>query len=69
MSIQSLEQLKDRLTKHDWTYEMSDDSNSFYKGKSEEKNLRESAVALGDAGIDLYNSFYNRFAYPKGNPL
>jgi hypothetical protein len=66
MKIQELEV---KLKSHDWTYEMSDDSSAFSRGRETDYKLRSEAKELGPDAVALYNSYYERYAYPKGNPL
>ena len=66
---EQLNELESKLKQQDWTWEMSDDSSAYSKGRESEMKLREAAKDLGSEGIALFNKYYNAYAYPKGNEL
>lgn len=63
----TFEDLQDLLSKHDWSYEMSDDSRVWNKGKSQQKQiksvieyiLKNSVASLEDVKIEL-NKYTNK---------
>jgi hypothetical protein len=48
--------LKNLLSKHDWYFEMSDDSKKYAPGKRSEKEIMDLVNKMGDEGKKIYNS-------------
>jgi hypothetical protein len=48
--------LKNLLSKHDWYFEMSDDSKKYAPGKRSEKEIMDLVSKMGDEGKKIYNS-------------
>jgi hypothetical protein len=61
--------LETMLKNNDWTYEMSDDSSAYTKGKNHDINCRKVAKEIGTDGVSLYNQYYLKYAYPKDDLL
>lgn len=64
-----LAEFEKKLKSQDWTYEMSDDSSQYHKGHQSDLELRAEAKEVGLEGVRLYNDYYERYSYPKGNPI
>jgi hypothetical protein len=71
MTDQIKAQLADLLAKHDWWYQMSDDSRWYDSGRESEEAIKALIKQIGNDGVDMYNAakpqedWYHKMEYQK----
>jgi hypothetical protein len=64
MENDKMKELIDRLNRHDWSYDFSEDVKKWSIGNENEKAILRLVQSLGGAGMNKYNELAPKFA-PK----
>lgn len=60
VTLNKLDEYREKLKNHDWFYEFSEDQNIYRAGKTNEELLLKEAKELGPEYLELYQIHYKR---------